>query len=186
MRINRLGAGIITIEGFLSPDECNAFIARSEEIGFAEAAIKTDDGDILDKGIRNNDRIILDDPELAAHLFARAQPLLPPVLDECPLAGFNERFRYYRYENQQKFAWHQDGTVRIDPNLESFLTFMIYLNDDFEGGSTEFAWERVKPVQGMALVFPHRQRHQGSVVRKGVKYVLRTDVFYTCEDDNIT
>jgi hypothetical protein len=58
------------------------------------------------------------------------------------------------------------------------LTFMIYLNDAFEGGATEFKTEVVRPRTGMALVFPHRATHQGAELRSGVKYVLRTDVMY--------
>ena len=183
MTINRLGAGVFTIEDFLSPLECAQFIAASEAMGYAEAAIRTDDGDQLYKDVRNNDRIIVDDRELAARLFQRAQPLLPAQLDGWQISGFNARFRYYRYEHQQQFAWHQDGTVRLSEHEESFLTFMIYLNDQFEGGSTDFGWERVRPKQRMALVFPHRLRHQGACVRKGVKYVLRTDVYYAHQAD---
>ncbi len=65
---------------------------------------------------------------------------------------------------------------------QAYSSSMIYLNDDFTGGNTDFGWESVKPVQGMALVFPHRLRHQGSTVQEGVKYVLRTDVFYAKRD----
>jgi len=72
--------------------------------------------------------------------------------------------------------------VRLGPHKESFLTFMVYLNDGFEGGSTDFGWESVQPVQGRALVFPHRLRHRGAVVGAGVKYVLRTDVLYASGD----
>lgn len=43
MQIHRLGAGVFTIEGFLSPEECAGFIARSEGMGYAEAAIRGDD-----------------------------------------------------------------------------------------------------------------------------------------------
>jgi len=179
MQINRLGAGIFTIRDFLSPHECAGFIAQSESIGYSEAAIRADDGDRLYKDVRNNDRIGLDDPALAASLYDRARPFLPQELDGWRVCGFNTRFRYYRYEKQQQFAWHQDGTVRLRPEEESVLTFMIYLNDDFVGGTTDFSWERVTAVQGMALVFPHRMRHQGSAVNGGVKYVLRTDVMYS-------
>lgn len=178
MQINRLGAGIFTIAEFLTPQECAAFIARSEGMGYSEAAIRTDDGDSLFKDARNNDRIVFDDPALAEQLFVKARALLPPALDGWTLSGFNERLRYYRYDKDQKFVWHLDGTVRPNDRLESFLTFMVYLNDDFEGGSTDFGWESVRPVQGMALAFPHRLRHQGASVASGVKYVLRTDVMY--------
>ncbi|MEY4564040.1 MAG: hypothetical protein RLZZ618_3317 [Pseudomonadota bacterium] len=178
MKTNHLGAGIFAIENFLSRAECAHHIAASESLGFEEAAIRTDDGERLYKDARNNDRIILDNPALAALLFERAFPELPADIKGWTVSGFNERFRYYRYEKQQQFTWHQDGAVRLDSGEESFLTFMIYLNDQFDGGHTEFGWESVRPVEGMALVFPHHLRHQGSVVTGGVKYVLRTDVLY--------
>ena len=146
--------------------------------GLPEAAIRTDDGERPYKDARNNDRLVFDDRALADRLFQRAAPHLPPELYGARLHGLNERWRFYRYERQQQFTWHVDGTVRLPGGEESILTFMIYLNDDFEGGSTEFGWESVKPVRGMALVFPHRLRHQGSVVHSGVKYVLRSDVMY--------
>ncbi len=121
---------------------------------------------------------MFDDPALAQFLFDRAKPLLPPEIDGWRLCGVNDKFRYYRYAEQQQFDWHLDGTVRLVSGQESFLTFMIYLNDDFEGGATEFGWEKVVPIEGMALVFPHRVRHRGAPVESGVKYVLRTDVMY--------
>ena len=56
------------------------------------------------------------------------------------------------------------------------LTFIIYLSDTFELGYTEFAWEKVHPKAGMALVFPHKLSHRAISAVNGVKYVLRTDV----------
>ncbi len=179
MQLNRLGAGIFTIDEFLSAKECANFIEQSESMGYSEAAIRTEDGERLFKDARSNDRIIFDNYDLASSLYARAKVLLPNEEPGWLHCGFNERFRYYRYEKQQQFAWHFDGTVRKSSGEESVLTFMIYLNDDFRGGHTEFGWESVKPARGMALAFPHRRRHQGSAVHEGVKYVLRTDVFYT-------
>lgn len=134
MKVNRLGAGVFTIENFLTPSECAEFIAESEALGYEEAAIRTEDGDRLYKDARNNDRIIFDKRELASSLYQRARPLLPAEIKGWFLSGFNERFRFYRYEKQQQFVWHQDGTVRLSETEESLLTFMIYLNDEFEGG----------------------------------------------------
>jgi hypothetical protein len=62
---------------------------------------------------------------------------------------------------------------------------MVYLNDNFEGGSTDFYHPdhslrlRVQPEQGMALVILHPLLHAGTPVQNGRKYVLRTDVMYT-------
>ncbi|MES2889625.1 MAG: 2OG-Fe(II) oxygenase [Pseudomonadota bacterium] len=178
MKINRLGGGAFTIEDFLSGDECSELIRHSESLGYSEAAIQTEDGQRLVKDARNNDRVIFDDEPLAQKLYHRAQALLPAELDGWAPSGFNQRFRFYRYEKQQQFTWHQDGTVRLGEDEESFLTFMVYLNEGFDGGSTDFGWESIQPVTGMALVFPHRLRHRGAVVNGGVKYILRTDVLY--------
>lgn len=177
--VTPVGAGIFTIHHFLRPEECAAFIAESEAIGYDEAVISTEQGDRLMKEARNNDRIIHDNPQLAARLFERVLPLLPPEIDGWRPCGFNERMRFYRYTKEQFFKWHQDGTFRRSPEEESFLTFIIYLNDRYAGGATEFAWEKIEPVAGMALVFPHRLRHQGAPVSTGIKYVLRTDVMYS-------
>ena len=59
---------------------------------------------------------------------------------------------------------------------------MVYLNDDFEGGATNFyylagvPYLSVRPVCGQALVFVHWKLHEGAPVERGRKYVLRTDV----------
>jgi predicted 2-oxoglutarate/Fe(II)-dependent dioxygenase YbiX len=182
MQVEKLGGGVFKIYDYLSTAECSDYIAESERLGYAEAAIRTDAGDQIDKDARNNDRIIHDNPALANRLYARAEPLLAPKLDGASIVGFNERLRFYRYDKSQQFVWHQDGRVRLTDSIESHLTFLIYLNDDFKGGRTDFVWESVKPVRGMALVFPHQLRHRGAVVEAGQKYVLRTDVLYEWRD----
>lgn len=166
--ITRYGAGIVTIDNFLRPQECADLIARSEQIGCEEAVISTDEGD----------RVLYDNPALAAALFARALPWLPPEIDGWRPCGMNERFRFYRYTVQQFFKWHQDGTFRRSEHEESFLTFIMYLNDVDTGGATAFPWEKIAPKAGSVLVFPHRLRHQGAAIVAGTKYVLRTDVMY--------
>lgn len=75
----------------------------------------------------------------------------------------------------------------------SRLTFLIYLNDDFDGGHTTFfvpAAEKegilnafpITPVRGCILVFPHgtcaAPLHEGSPVLRRAKYVVRTEVEY--------
>lgn len=138
-------------------------------------------------GARNNERVLLDDTALSAPLFERARDYLPPALHGSSvygwsLCGFNERWRFYRYMPRQQFDWHVDGIVRLAPDKQSALTFMIYLNDDFEGGSTDFDADAgplsVRPTTGAALVFPHKVRHRGAPVVSGMKYVLRSDVMY--------
>jgi hypothetical protein len=80
-----------------------------------------------------------------------------------------------------------DGSVRRGEAEESRLTFMVYLSEVEEGGETNFYRTgralqfAVRPSAGKALVFDHRRLHEGAAVRKGRKYVLRTDVMYRRE-----
>lgn len=178
------GDSIFVLRDFCAPDECDAFIAQSEQAGYKDATISTSFGFVMRKDVRDNARLILEDVELAERLWKRAEPFLPRRILNWRAVGFNERFRFYRYELGQKFAPHWDGCFRRDNDEESQLTFMVYLNDDFSGGETKFYLDdrtprlTVRPERGMALVFVHRQLHEGAVVTQGRKYVLRTDVMY--------
>jgi prolyl 4-hydroxylase len=176
---------VFLIHDFLSPEECTHFIARGEEAGFDEAPITTAAGPVMRKGIRDNSRAMIDDHALAAQFFDRARPFLPEcLLSRWRLLGFNERWRYYRYDPGEKFAPHYDGSFVRSDDEKSQLTFMIYLNDGFTGGETNFYFIRdepafsVKPQRGAALVFVHWKLHEGAPVVTGRKYVLRTDILY--------
>jgi len=177
------GEAIYVIHDFLSASECDGHIGASEAVGFEEATITTRTGAEMRKEIRNNTRVILDVPRLAADLFERAAPLLPAAIGDWSLTGLNERFRYYRYDPGETFRPHLDGSFRRSETERSLLTFMVYLNEGCAGGSTLFHSPtgediEIVPSLGMALVFVHRQLHEGAPVLSGRKYVLRTDVMY--------
>src|SRR5262249_26399540 len=139
MRLEQLsGDAVFVIRDFLSADECDRLIAASEQAGYEEAPITTALGPVMNRGVRDNARVIHDSPALADQLFERARPLLPEAIGRWRLAGFNERWRYYRYDVGEKFAPHYDGSFRRDEYEHSELTFMLYLNDDFLGGETNF------------------------------------------------
>ena len=176
------GSKLFVIHGFFSPEECDRAIERSEQSGYADAPITTAAGFLMRKDIRDNARVMNDDPDLAADLWQRARGLLAPEWFDWKLVGLNERFRYYRYDVGQRFARHTDGYFERSNGERSHFTFMIYLNDGFEGGATAFHYCRpsllVTPKRGMALAFYHRLLHEGMPVVTGRKYVLRTDVMY--------
>jgi predicted 2-oxoglutarate/Fe(II)-dependent dioxygenase YbiX len=180
------GDRTFVIPCFLSPEECDAFIARSEESGYEDAPITTSAGAVVRKDIRNNERVMVDDPALTAELFVRAESLLVSGWSGWTLTGFNERWRFYRYDPGQAFAPHFDGYYERPNGERSHFTFMVFLNDGFEGGETVFHRHflrplSVRPVRGLALVFYHKQLHEGAPVIRGRKYVLRTDVMYRRE-----
>jgi len=178
-----------TIGRFFSADECDAYIRLGEATGFEEAPITTSRGMIMMKDVRNNDRVMIDDPARAEGLYQRlSEHLAPRFQNKWTPVGLNERLRLYRYDVGQQFDWHHDGYFQGPNGERSFFTFMVYLNDDFDGGATSFSDEgfglstggviRITPAKGMALLFHHPILHRGDPVTRGRKYVLRTDVMY--------
>jgi prolyl 4-hydroxylase len=191
MHSEQISSRIWVIHDFFTPEECAANIAFSEGEGYADAPITTMHGPRMAKEVRDNTRVMVDDEEFAAQLFERLKPFVPATMQVYEVVGLNERFRYYRYEDGQTFRPHYDGAYFRSDEEYSQLTFMIYLNDDFEGGETKFYaddWNvlvaSIKPVKGMALVFEHEQLHEGAPVTSGRKYVIRTDVMYRIKRGN--
>lgn len=174
----------------LSEEECREFIGRAESQGYL--AMKGD----YPPSYRDNDRIVIDDRELAGRLFERFRHELPERLsvndESWELVGLNPRFRGCRYRDGQKFVRHRDGAFGDSDGSRSFLTLMLYLNDhsEFQGGHTRFYEDRwdervvrsVPPETGTGIVFEHALWHDGQSVTNGVKYVLRTDVMYRRAD----
>lgn len=169
-----------TVDGVLSADECVAMIARIDTTGCVPAPITTGAGFVMRPDIRNNTRAQIHDEALAAMLFSRVRASVPEELGGCRAIGANELFRCYRYEIGQYFAPHYDGAFQRNGVEASRLTFIIYLNDGFEGGTTDFPGlsQRIAPKAGRALFFQHRILHEGCEVDAGVKYVLRSDIMY--------
>jgi len=122
-----------------------------------------------------------------------------------PAAGLNQRWRLYRYGVDDIFKMHTDGarpgsavdsTGRLVRDIYgdrfSQLTFLLYLDADYEGGETTFFQQTaagagelhsVSVPQGSVLCFFHGDHelsplHEGSLVTRGVKHIVRSDVLY--------
>jgi predicted 2-oxoglutarate/Fe(II)-dependent dioxygenase YbiX len=171
-------ASIWTIENFLSESECKELIDMSEAIGYEEAEVSFSEGAKMMKSLRNNYRLLYESFELADKLWQKLTPFCPEKLEDNEAIGLNEQFRFYRYEPGQRFKRHIDGRFKRNTFEESRITFMIYLNEDCEGGETIFDEVTIKPKTGDALCFIHELKHEGSAVTSGIKYVLRSDVMY--------
>ncbi len=168
-------------EGFFTPEECKGFIDHSEKEGYKEAPIRTrNQGEVMNKDIRDNERVIWDNAQVASQIFELVKDLVPQDIDGWVPCGLNERFRFYRYKDGQQFKPHVDGAFKRSETELSLLTLIIYLNEDFDGGTTYLIGinENVHPKTGMLLLFDHKILHAGMSVTTGTKYVLRTDVMY--------
>lgn len=190
----------------LSPDECKAIIAAGESVGFIPDTPIREGGDT--SVLAHNFYWIVD---TAFHdkLWARMAPFVPVAVNGRLARGLNRRFRVYRYVPGAEYRCHIDGAwppsgIRPDDTYvyddsppdkkqSSLFTFLLYLNDEFEGGETTFfiPGQRegilnaypVRPVMGGVAVFPHGETngallHEGTSVKKGAKYIIRTDIEY--------
>jgi hypothetical protein len=175
---------LFTVPGVLTEQECSDFIKRIDAAEPTPAPIHGHRGPVMRPDVRNNSRVFLNDPRLAADLFERIFGYIPHRLLRMWAVGVNELFRCYHYAPGQRFALHSDGTFARNREERSLLTFLIYLNQGMRGGETAFPEQGqcIIPQTGMALLFQHPLVHEGCTVQSGVKYVLRSDVMYrTCE-----
>ena len=90
-----------------------------------------------------------------------------------------------RYEEGDYFKPHFDGAYELpDKTGKTQITIQLYLNEGFEGGETTFFGPssgeevRVVPKPGKVLIFEHQLLHEGSLLKYGTKYSMRTDVMY--------
>lgn len=165
----------------ISQEECGELIAKIDALGPETAPINTAEGTQVRTDVRNNERVMFDDFELAAKVFNVAKEHVPGEMRSRALVGANERFRCYRYRPGMRFAMHSDGSFERNEEEKSFYSFLIYLNDDFGGGETNLMTRpelSVKPETGLGLVFQHPIIHEGAEVTHGTKYVARTDLMY--------
>jgi predicted 2-oxoglutarate/Fe(II)-dependent dioxygenase YbiX len=178
MKVIKHSDEIITVEDFWNNSKCEEYILASEKIGYGPALINTQFGQQRVNHIRNNERVIHDNLDLANSIWQDLKSIAPKQFGNHESIGLNERFRFYKYQIGQQFKKHRDQSFIRNQHEASYFTFMIYLNDNFEGGSTSFEDLKITPKQGMALIFYHPILHSGGAVTKGIKYILRTDIMF--------
>ena len=85
-----------------------------------------------------------------------------------------------KYEPGNYFNWHTDLTGGFA--TQRTATMIMYLNDDFEGGSTCFQHLdlKIQPKRGSALVYYYTPAepliHRGEAVVSGTKFILNAFV----------
>jgi WD40 repeat protein len=180
------------IRQFFTLQECQTLLPESVKESFQKAVTN------YPTSYRNNDRFVIDNNQLARQLFDKVKPYLPSTVtiesDNVAESGvwklqeLNSRIRYCRYSSGQYFSRHLDGVYYRSQELQSKLTFMVYLNgaEDFTGGRTLFyqskntqeIWMAYTPQQGDLIVFDHNLWHEGEALQSGEKFVLRSDILY--------
>jgi hypothetical protein len=123
----KLADGIFTIDKFLSTKECQEFIVMSEDIGYKPADVDMHGERKMFSAIRNNERADVESQSMSNALWQKLVPLNLPPVDNKVACGLTPYLRFYRYQGDQKFNMHKDGSKEFD-GKRTFYTMLIYLN----------------------------------------------------------
>ena len=181
------GPRIGVAEGFLEPRACAWLMARAAPMQRASLVYHPTTGKPAEDDVRSN----------TTGTFALLDLDLPTVLIReriaatmgVPVAHL-ERTSVFRYEAGQAFTDHFDflaPSPQLDDEIrrkgQRPLTFLVYLNDDFDAGETHFIalLRKLRGGVGDALFFYNvdetgapdlRTQHEGAPPTRGVKWLL--------------
>jgi len=176
--INDNNYKLIEIDNFLSEKECNDLIIFSETKTYEKSKVLSETESILSENRESQQLWILDDDNY----------VVKKISDFCskftnkPLKNM-EHLQLVKYDIGGYFKEHYDPEPYFTSDTnDRIYTFIIYLNDNFDGGTTYFKElnKNIIPKKGKAVLFKSldnngkllkKSLHQGSEVTKGIKYM---------------
>lgn len=169
---------LLQIDDIFTLDECKMLIDHANAVGYQS----------VDRGNAVYNRVVgrvsIRGKPLHDYLWDTLRHHIPSHVHGKRVIGLNDHFRFSKYFVGQFFDVHKDGINQDSNGNRSALTLNIFLNDDFEGGETDFLNSSnpldlrfsVKPKSGRGALFYAQQYHRGNRILSGEKYLIRTDV----------
>lgn len=181
---------VLEIPNLLSHEECDEIIKTSKENGMEDSTVLGYGNEVTiekDEKYRKSKQVWL--PDSTGPIFQKIANITEK-LTKLPVEN-QEMLQIVAYEEGGHFNEHFDGCVyndktycdKINRNAgERKATLLIYLNDNFEGGETEFVHLdiKIKPKKGNAILFINttdaqinieESMHCGHPVRNGQKWI---------------
>lgn len=200
--------GAFQLFNVLSHDEADAFVEQAEQCGFHQ-----DSPVSLPHSIRHNENLNwVVSEKIDGTIWQRCRAFVTENIGDEIARGLNARFRFYRYGEGDFFQTHSDaswtgsrvinGQLINDayPGWYSQFTYLLFLNDDYDGGRTQFLVTKTDPTKpavstddttivsvktpkGAALCFPHGNHplhclHAGEQISAGTKIIIRTEILF--------
>lgn len=148
------------VPGFLNSDECDILISLSKDSGkLIPSNVYGGGNDLHNESVRKSYQMWLsdNDHDVVKNISKRVAEMTNTNIEN------QELLQLLKYSSGGFFNSHHDacnGTKeycqRMNNNLgPRYITFLIYLNDDFSGGETVFPNinKSVKPEKGKAVIF---------------------------------
>ena len=218
---------IYTITDVLDVDKCSNIITKCENKGWNKSSPSGGGhGRTGREDPRTNKFCVFEDNKLSNYIWEIVKSSLPHDLtflgkniyfnshtkgSEWSPKFVYDKMRIYKYDVGEVFPEHIDYKVKrqiIEDGKEytqqSFLTLLIYLNDDFVGGETGYWPDHngihcrfvrdiekqsckkdhqivIKPKTGVCVIQDQNILHEGLPTTKGTKYILRSDIIHQKE-----
>lgn len=163
--------------GLFTSRECDFLVRRSQPRMQPSLVVDPRTGEQVPNPIRTSHATVypLMAESPAIHALNRR---LAAASGTSPEQG--EPLQVLRYDFGQEYRPHLDAIAGVDN--QRILTFLVYLNEDFEGGETEFLASglKVKGAKGDGILFRNADtaarpdpssRHAGLPVTAGEKYL---------------
>lgn len=176
----------IEYPGFITPEECDALIEFAKKKGLVKSELYEGTKDVVDNSTRLSEQTWLADND---------HPVVKSISDKVskivglPVQNF-EMLQVLHYGKGGKYDPHFDACEekekgfcdRMNIGGPRLKTFIIYLNDDYEGGGTHFPKINytVIPKKGKAVLFENvdanhviipEALHGGQPVLNGEKWI---------------
>lgn len=129
------------------------------------------------------------DPNISSVIYNKIMPYLPQkYIDstnkEWFYKGATNAVMFAKVESEKQFGIHTDTGYEYNDSTNSYskYTLLIYLNDDYDGGTTTFYSNtfhklyNIIPKKGRILCFDIDLFHSGNMVKNGTKYWIGTEL----------
>lgn len=169
---------IVIKKEFLSKEECKEILDFSlKNLQLEEAKVGWAEQRMIRTHIRKS--------YITLHDYSKEFPIffnkLVKLIDEnVSVKGheldYNMKFQFTRYNTGDYYVWHNDEVPGLR-STEYFCSFVIHLNDDYEGGQLEIVDDNQNTISleqgiGNLIIFPSESLHRVVEVTKNTRYSL--------------
>lgn len=168
-----VGKDVLIKDNFISPLTCEAIIDEANAQGFEKSQVIKEGQNVHDDYSRSSSTVWFKDTWHISDLLHKQVPEIKKLKVEG--------WQLLRYNTTEEFKAHFDCLNREKDRL---FTALIYLNDNFEGGETQFVNKNltITPLQGRLILWKNLSSgkcdplslHAGNPVKSGTKYILVT------------